>query len=70
MANTLYFHELIRDQGGSTTVDLEFGRSSSYKEDSLYITVDDKLIIVDRETAKRIIKEMNDVARYLKLLDE
>jgi hypothetical protein len=51
-------------------VDLEFGRSSSYKEDSLYITVDDKLIIVDRETAKRIIKEMNDVARYLKLLDE
>jgi hypothetical protein len=70
MATTSYFDELIRDQGGSTTVELEFGRSSSYKKDSLYITVDDKLIIVDRETAKRIIKKMNDVARYLKLLDE
>jgi hypothetical protein len=67
VATLMFFDETIRDQGGKTEAKLEFGRSSFYQEDSLYIRFDDKFIVVDRATAKAICAEMERVARYLAL---
>jgi hypothetical protein len=78
MATTCYFDETIRDQGGKGTMELEFGRSSFYAncqipsgvgEDSIYITVDEKMVIMDRATAKKFVEALISVGRYHNLID-
>ncbi|GGW27083.1 hypothetical protein [Vreelandella hamiltonii] len=64
MATTMYFEETIKDQGGRTEMELEIGRSSYYPEDSIYITVDGKTVIMDRKTAKRFVEAVNSVGFY------
>lgn len=64
MAETVYFEERIKDQGGRTEMELEIGRSSFYPEDSIYITVDGKKVIMDRKTAKRFVEAVNSVGFY------
>lgn len=64
MATTMYFEETIEDQGGRTEMELEIGRSSFYPEDSIYITVDGKIVIMDRKTAKRFVEAVNSVGFY------
>lgn len=61
MATTMYFEETIKDQGGRTEMELEIGRSSFYPEDSIYITVDGKTVIMDRKTAERFVEAVNSV---------
>jgi hypothetical protein len=67
MATLCFFEETIHDQGGKESMMLEIGRSSFYDEDSLYIRVDDKTIIVDRTTATKIWEAVDGVAGYLSL---
>ncbi|HTB03398.1 MAG TPA: hypothetical protein VK804_23260 [Bradyrhizobium sp.] len=67
MATLCFFEETIRDQGGKETMSLEIGRSSYYDEDSLYLKVDDKTIIVNRATATKIWEAVDGVATYLSL---
>jgi hypothetical protein len=69
MATTMYFEETIRDQGGKATFDVELGRSSFYPEDSIYLTVDGKTVIMDRATAKRFVEAVVDVGRYHCMID-
>ena len=69
MATTMYFDETIRDQGDKTSFDLELGRSSFYEEDSIYLTVDGKIVIMDRATAKRFVEAVAAVGRYHGMLD-
>lgn len=64
MATTTFFEEKIEDQGGKTSMDLEIGRSSFYSEDSIYITVDGKTVIMDRETAKKFVDAVVSVGFY------
>lgn len=64
MATTMYFEETIKDQGERTEMELEIGRSSFYPEDSIYITVDGKTVIMDRKTAKRFVEAVNSVGFY------
>lgn len=64
MATTMYFEETIKDQGGKTEMELEIGRSSYYPEDSIYIIVDGKTVIMDRETAKRFVDAVNSVGFF------
>ncbi len=64
MATTMYFEETIKDQGGRTEMELEIGRSSFYPEDSIYIIVDGKTVIMDRKTAKRFAEAVNSVGFY------
>ena len=64
MATTMFFEEKIKDQGGKTSMDLEIGRSSFYAEDSIYITVDDKTVIMDRATAKKFVDAVVSVGFY------
>jgi len=69
MATTMYFEETIRDQGDKATIDVELGRSSFYKEDSIYLTVDGKTVIMDRATAKRFVEAVVAVGQYHGLVD-
>lgn len=64
MATTMYFEETIKDQGGRTEMELEIGRSSFYPEDSIYIIVDGKTVIMDRKTAERFVEAVNSVGFY------
>lgn len=64
MATTMYFDETIKDQGGRTEMEIEIGRSSFYPEDSIYIIVDGKTVIMDRKTAKKFVDAVNSVGFY------
>jgi hypothetical protein len=64
MATTMCCDETIHDQGGRTEVDVEPGRSTFYSEDSIYLIVDGKTVIMDRPTAKRFVEAVVSVAQY------
>ena len=65
----MYFEETIRDQGGKDSLNIELGRSSFYPEDSIYLIVDGKTIIMDRATAKRFVDAVVSVGHYHGLVD-
>ena len=65
----MYFDETVRDQGGKTSFDIELGRSSYYPEDSIYLTVDGKTVIMDRATAQRFVNSVVSVGHYHGLLE-
>lgn len=69
MATTMYFDERIKDQGGRETLEVEFGRSSFYPEDSIYLTVEGRSVIMDRATAKRFVDAVVSVGHYHGLID-
>lgn len=68
MATTMFFEETLRDQGNECTLDVEFGRSSYYDEDSIYIIVDGKTVIMSRDQAKRFVEAVVDVGSYFRFL--
>ncbi len=45
-------------------MELEIGRSSFYPEDSIYIIVDGKTVIMDRSTAKRFVESIVSLGHY------
>lgn len=69
MATTMYFEEEIKDQGGKETMDVEFGRSSYYEEDSIYLKVNGKGVIMDRSTAKRFVESVIRLGEYHGLVE-
>ena len=64
MATTMFFEETLKCQGGKEEMKIEFGRSSFYDEDSIYLNVDGKGIVMDRATAKRFVEAAAGVGRY------
>jgi hypothetical protein len=69
MATQEFFHEIVKDKKRDISVDLEFGRSSFYGENSLYIIVDGKQVILSTENAKKLVMGMVSVGQYLAMLD-
>ncbi len=69
MATTVYFEETINCQGGEATLDLEFGRSSFYTEDSIYLNVNGSGVVMDRATAKQFVAAAQSVGHYFGLLE-
>ena len=69
MATTMYFQETVRDQGGETSMEIELGRSSFYPEDSIYLTVDGKLVIMDHATAEKFVTAVVEVGHYHGFVD-
>lgn len=65
----MYFEETVKDQGNKTSIDIELGRSSYYPEDSIYLTVDGKTVIMDRATAQRFVDAVVSVGQYHGLLE-
>jgi len=77
MATTMYFEETIRDQDGEKQIDVELGRSSYYAgckiangigEDSIYLKIDGKCIIMDLATAKKFVNAVVDLGNYHRLI--
>lgn len=69
MATTMYFEGIIKDQEDDEQFEVELGRSSFYPEDSIYLTIDGKSVIMDRKTAKQFVNAVAAVGRYHGLLD-
>ena len=78
MATTVYFQEIIRDQGGRDQMDVELGRSSFYAgaevssgigDDSIYLKIDGKNVIMDLGTAKKFVSAVISVGRNHRLID-
>jgi hypothetical protein len=78
MATTIFFEETIKDQGEKHQMDVELGRSSYYSAvpipagtgtDSIYLKVDDKIVIMDLATAKRFVEAVIAVGQYHRLVD-
>ena len=78
MATTEYFNEKVRDQGGKVSMNVEIGRSSYYSGcdlpsgagvDSIYLTVDDKTVLMDRETARSFIEAAMSLGFYFGIVD-
>jgi hypothetical protein len=65
VATTTYFDETISDLKADVKINLEFGRSSYYRENLMYFKIDDKLVIVNEETGKQIYEQMKSLAFYL-----
>jgi hypothetical protein len=77
MATTCYFEETIIDQGGKQELRVELGRSSAYAgcavpagkgEDSIYLTVDDKSVIMSRAMAQKFVEAVLSVGHYHSLV--
>lgn len=64
MATTMYFEEKIEDQGKKTEMELGIGRSSYYEQDSIYITVDGKSVVMNRATAERFVDAVVKLGIY------
>ena len=65
----MFFEEKIKDQGSKISMELEIGRSSFYAEDSIYITVDSKTVIMDLETAKKFVDAVVSISFYHDLIE-
>jgi hypothetical protein len=65
----MYFEETLKDQGEKSPMNIEIGRSSFYSEDIIYIKVDGKLVIMDREQAKRFVDGVVGVGQYHGFID-
>ena len=50
-------------------MDIEFDRSSFYDEDSIYLNVDGKSVIMDRATAKKFVETVLGVGHYFGFFD-
>ena len=80
MATTMFFEEEIKDQDDTSTLSVEFGRSSFYSgcelgsgktgEDSIYLNVNGQTVVMDREMAKKFVNAVADVGRYFGLLED
>lgn len=53
-----------RIQGGEEKMTIEIGRSSYCSEDSIYLVVDGKSVLMDRATAKRLVEAVLSVGQY------
>lgn len=79
MATTCYFEEVITDQDGENSMEVEFGRSSFYSggqlkgggtgTDSIYLNVNGESVIMDRDMAKKFVEAVYSVGRYHGLID-
>lgn len=64
MATTVYFEEIIKCQGGEVEMEVEFGRSSFYDDDSIYLKIDGKALVMNQRTAKKFVEASISVGRY------
>ena len=69
MATTTYVDEIVKDQGGKFSFEIELGRSSFYPEDSIYLKIDGKTVIMDLATAKQFVNAVVAVGQYHGLVD-
>jgi len=64
MATTQFFEETVKCQGGKEEMDIEFGRSSFFAEDSIYLNVDGKSLVMDYATAEKFVHAVANMGYY------
>ena len=69
MAATMYFEEQITDQEGKPQMMVEIGSSSFSSEDSIYLNIDGKLVIMDLMTVKKFADAVISVGHFHGLVD-
>lgn len=69
MATTTFFKETVKCQGGKEEMNIEFGRSSYYDEDSIYLNVEGKGLVMDRATAKRFVEAATDLGCHFGFIE-
>lgn len=66
MATTMFFEKNLQDQAGrKTSMSLEFGRMNATGTSLIYITVDEKTVLIDKQSGREICEAMRDLAIYL-----
>lgn len=66
MATTMFFEEVLTDkEDKSKTFELEFGRSSYYRDNLIYLRIDGKGLIMNEATGRRIVEAMEELGFYL-----
>jgi len=50
----MFFQETIKDKKENRSLEVEFGRSSYYGENLIYLRVWDESLILDEETGRRL----------------
>jgi hypothetical protein len=63
-----FFEETVKCQVGKKEMEIEFGRSLFYGEDSIYLNVDGKGIVMDSATAKRFVEAVG-FGRYFEFIE-
>lgn len=67
MATTMYLDHIFQDKGGAgEALAIEAGTSSYYDGiPQLYLTINDRTVILDDENGRRLCEAFADIARYL-----
>jgi hypothetical protein len=66
MGTTVFFEETLKDmKDKSISLDLEFGRTTFYGDNLIYLKVDGKAMILDEEAGKRLTEAMDFLSGYL-----
>ena len=69
MATTVYFEKTNECQGGEVTMDVEFGISSYFEEDSIYLNVEGKSVVMDRKTAMEFVAAAISLGQHHHIID-
>jgi len=65
MATTIFFEENLQNAGGSAReLQLEVGTTNFIRENSIYITVDGKQIVMDEKMSKKFVEAVGKIGRY------
>jgi hypothetical protein len=67
MTTTVFYHKIIHDkEKQDVKIELEFGGSSFYGgENLMYLRIDGKFMVLDRETGVKIFNAVQKLGTYL-----
>ena len=65
MATTMFFEATLKDKKEDVTLDLEFGRSSFYRDNLIYLRAGDTRLILDEKIGRELYEAMQNLGQYL-----
>lgn len=64
MVTNCYFEEKVKCKGGVAEMNIELGSSSFYEEHSVYLSINDKSLVMDLETAEKFMNAAGELKHY------
>ncbi|RXJ10758.1 hypothetical protein [Lelliottia nimipressuralis] len=65
MTTSVFFEGTVVCQSGKEEFYIEFGRTSSADEDSIYLNIDGKIVVMKREMARKFVDAVVETGNYL-----
>ena len=65
MATTCFFEEKLKDKERDDRLDFEFGKTSWYGENLMYIRVGDTAVALDKAKGREVYEAMRSLGAYL-----